>query len=1159
MTVENYQTEFSRLLESGSWSSWLQAETPPDEGPVEKYWGDKKSSLERLSEPQRRQLLVGLIREEMQFRRRLGARCAADEFALRFAQFDREFFEDLIRLPELPRQQTLDTNLPARYHSLKRIGAGGIGVVWRVRDDVMQRTVAIKVLQPAFQHDESARQKLELEAQLTGRLQHPGIPPVYERGLLANGSPYFAMKLVDGQTLAERLAKLPAEHVGGRSLGMFHSLVQTIAYAHNQNLIHRDLKPDNIMVGAFGEVQVMDWGLARHATPVGDAEAMVAGPTPAVRGTVATGLASSTVGKQAEGHAPTWVAGPGTTREGDLLGTPAFMAPEQARGDLGAMGTHTDVFSLGVILFEWLAGKRMHGKATTAEILDGLRTGRLPDIRSKLESMSVPIQLVEICCRCCAVDPAERFSDASGLAEALSRYEADTKNQQQQLLLEQKSMQVRWVEQRKRARVRWTAALLVLAVSIVGTVVSLVLWQMAQSAAQQAKAESEQRQQTSDINSFLVMDFLGQSNLFGNPERNLEVQSVLDQAAMRVEAQFAERPRAAAEIRGQIATGYARIGEYRKALQQTQMAYDISRALNDAEDLSWTMHRKLAKLHERLGNSEAALELINPYIEYLENQDPLDADDWLEARGDRGQILGSLGRMPEAEKEISEVLELLLLQPQPNRLAICSRRVGWASYLVELGRYEQAQQLLDTAATEFEGLGVDLDQPLRIQSELVAIDFLVYLRLRAQLDEMDQRLESAERCYRQAMELSQQFFGNLHHRTLSYADALAQCLIRLERWDEAEALLSTSIAGLSEALGEQHDESNKSRNSMAALFVTSGNFEAAEQLLLQIREQLIEQYPDGHYDLTTNRNNLGSLYLETERLELAAAEFQLALEENRQTVGSENPRTIITLVNLAKTRRRQGELDLAESLYREALQLSEKLYPPHHPETLRTIEDLVMMLQVNERGDKAEPLLRKLLVGQEQSLGRLDPRTMLTRLALAYNLKMRKQLVAAHAFFIEAGQDYLQQAGIDHQTTLPMLVNAGRNALEADDEQALDLASASQLLDQSVVALRDSDLNASWRAILLRTHLADMLVRRLTRGECPVSAAERARALMLVSENMLASDDLAAEIPAARRLKLRRRIYKLQAKLAEFEGNPVEAQQWRDRHKALQPDAAEFP
>jgi eukaryotic-like serine/threonine-protein kinase len=228
-----------------------------------------------------------------------------------------------------------------RYDFLEEIARGGMGVIVRGWDNQLRRELAFKILHAHLNTSAPAVRRFQDEARILGQLQHPGVVPVHEVGTLLDGRPYFAMKLVRGRTLSE----LPRQRAQGdvpRVLKIFEQICQTLAYAHAHQVIHRDLKPANIMVGAFGEVQVMDWGLAKVLTNEGATleEAVEDDPLATITqmGSAATGAADT--------H----------TQAGSVLGTLGYMPPEQARGQIAQIDRRSDVFGLGSLLCEVLTG-----------------------------------------------------------------------------------------------------------------------------------------------------------------------------------------------------------------------------------------------------------------------------------------------------------------------------------------------------------------------------------------------------------------------------------------------------------------------------------------------------------------------------------------------------------------------------------------------------------------------------------------------------------------------------------------------------------------------------------------------------------------------------------------------------------------------------------
>jgi serine/threonine-protein kinase len=294
-------------------------------------------------------------------------------------------------------------------------------------------------------------QRFVEEAQIGGQLQHPGILPVYDFGLDVQQRPYFAMRLVQGRTLAALLEERANPHEDlARFLGIFEQVCQTVAYAHARGVIHRDLKPANVMVGAFGEVQVVDWGLAKvlaRRAPSSDVrrEAETAALKASDIATVRTGGAS-------------------TSEQGSILGTPAYLSPEQARGDVDDVAEPTDVFSLGACLCEILTGQPPY-LGNRLEVLDQAAAGRIELARRRLDECGADADLVRIAKR--ALDPAQdgRPRHAGILAKDIKAYLASLSDRLRAAEVAAADARATAVAERKaRHRTRWLAAALALAV-----------------------------------------------------------------------------------------------------------------------------------------------------------------------------------------------------------------------------------------------------------------------------------------------------------------------------------------------------------------------------------------------------------------------------------------------------------------------------------------------------------------------------------------------------------------------------------------------------------------------------------------------------------------------------------------------------------------------
>jgi serine/threonine protein kinase len=261
-----------------------------------------------------------------------------------------------------------------RYEIRAVVGEGGMGTVYRALDRALDREVALKVLRADLVAPE-AEGRLRREARILARLEHPGIVPVHDVGTLADGRVFYVMKLVRGERLESHLRSASLTD----TLRLFLRVCETVGFAHAHGVVHRDLKPSNIMVGPFGEVLVLDWGIARLIHPEGDSH-----PTPA--GLAASGNESDVL--------PATAAEPDTS-PGTVLGTPGFMAPEQAQGWMHLVGPRSDVFALGAIL-RFLLGDR--------------RAGTPPRV------------LVSIWSKAMRAEPEARYASAAELGAEITRF-----------------------------------------------------------------------------------------------------------------------------------------------------------------------------------------------------------------------------------------------------------------------------------------------------------------------------------------------------------------------------------------------------------------------------------------------------------------------------------------------------------------------------------------------------------------------------------------------------------------------------------------------------------------------------------------------------------------------------------------------------------------
>jgi serine/threonine-protein kinase len=341
-----------------------------------------------------------------------------------------------------------------RFQLQGEIARGGMGAILKGRDVDLGRDLAIKVLLEAHQGHPDVLHRFVEEAQIGGQLQHPGVVPVYELGTFPDRRPYFAMKLVKGRTLAALLHERadPAKDLP-RFLAIFEPVCQTMAYAHVRGVIHRDLKPSNIMVGSFGEVQVMDWGLAK-VLPEGGVADEARGE--AAHETVIMTVRSGSAGSGSESQA------------GSVLGTPAYMAPEQARGEVERIDERADVFGLGAILCEILTGRPPFVGSAREEIRAQAARGDLADALGRLETCGADAELIDLARSCLGPERDKRPRNAGEVAGRMAAYLAGVQERLKAAEMARVAARTKAVEEQKRRRLIVALAAVVLGLVVLG-------------------------------------------------------------------------------------------------------------------------------------------------------------------------------------------------------------------------------------------------------------------------------------------------------------------------------------------------------------------------------------------------------------------------------------------------------------------------------------------------------------------------------------------------------------------------------------------------------------------------------------------------------------------------------------------------------------------
>jgi tetratricopeptide (TPR) repeat protein len=539
-----------------------------------------------------------------------------------------------------------------------------MGAVYRATDTVLGREVAVKVLQEKYAPDSGVARRFAGEARITAQLQHPNIPAVHDLGSLPDGRPFLAMKLIKGQTLDD-LLKQRAD-IGddrGRFVAVFELVCQAVAYAHAHDVIHRDLKPQNAMVGAFGEVQVMDWGLAK---------VLVSCPAERTDPEETTPWTAVLNPRESDDA---------LTGAGSVLGTPPYMPPEQAAGAVGMVDRRSDVFGLGAVLAVVLTGEPPFVADTAESARVKAAQGNVTECFARLDRCGADPDLVELCKHCLAPRPDDRPADAGEVAVAVGGLRAAAEERARRAELE-----------RVRRRLVIGAAA-VLALAAVGglTAVLAVQWQ-ANAVQRQAnieleaknpelakrQAEAETRFEAAQQAIATLHTGVSEDFLLKNPEfKELRTKLLKEAASFYFNLEKLLAGKTDTKSRKLLADGYfqlgeltTKIGDHKEALTVQHKALALRRELAAAEgadvetrlDVARSL-RALAVLLRDTGDTAGALSAFQEQRDLaaaLEAEAPTDAvrtqlayaHNWL------GIVLSDMGKTSEGLKEYQQALAI---------------------------------------------------------------------------------------------------------------------------------------------------------------------------------------------------------------------------------------------------------------------------------------------------------------------------------------------------------------------------------------------------------------------------------------------------------------------------------------------------------------------
>ena len=708
------------------------------------------------------------------------------------------------------------------YEILGPLGEGGMGTVWRAVQQATRREVALKLLRTGAFGSEKARLRFDREVELAARLEHPHIARVYDSGI-CQGESYYAMELVAGVALDEYVA----QHRLGQQqiLALMETVCRAVQHAHQRGVIHRDLKPSNILVTPDGQPHVLDFGLAKAVL---------------------------------EGQADVSV-----TVQGEVAGTPAYMAPEQAAGRVDAIDTRSDVYSLGVILYRLLIGTSPHDlSGTPYELMRRLVEEEVRRPRDLTKAVDRELEVLLL--KALAHDPERRYASAGDMADDIRNYLTH------EPLTAKSPTTVYFLRKRLRKyRGRVTVAAL-----MVGALLGMAVWSYVRVAEERDRAVTAEadavaaRDEARDeaAKATAVTEFLRETLSSIDPAaargREVTVREVFDKAAKKVGTKFADRPLVQAAVRETLGVTYLALGDSASACSHLSAAVDLR-------------------------------------LRHLGQEHP----DTLKAMNDLAMVWCEQGRYVEAERTHRQVLGIrqrVLGQEHPSTLASMN---SLANALYGQGKDAEAALVYNAVlSVQRRVLGEEQPGTLGTMANLAAV-----------MDDHGMDAE-AEAMYRQVLEIRLQVLGDDHPDTLASMNNLATFLCDRGKAVEAERLHRQALRTRQWILGNEHPDTLASMNNLAVALCEQGNGAEGAAIFRQVLEVQQRVLGAEHPHTLKAMSNVATVLCDQRKYAEAETISRQVLEIRRRVLGKLHPDTLASRDDLAGILEAQGKTEEAKAL-----------------------------------------------------------------------------------------------------------------------------------------------------------------------------------------------------------------------------------------------------
>ncbi|MCG3125521.1 MAG: Serine/threonine-protein kinase PknD [Phycisphaerae bacterium] len=812
------------------------------------------------------------------------------------------------------------------YERAREIHRGGQGVVYEAVQSSTHRKVAIKVLLAGALATSRQRMRFEREVDLVARLRHPHIVTVHDSGETADGRHFLVMEFIDGCPLDLRAAELRALSTDEatrvrRIVMLFEKVCNALKFAHQNGVIHRDLKPGNVLVDAGEEPHVVDFGLAKAVSE------------------------------------PTQTAG-ALTQTGDFVGTLAYASPEQVGGDPEMIDIRTDVYALGVMLYEALSGRRpyaVHGPV--AEVVRNILEAVPPPPGGGPDGLRVDHELATIVLTALAKDRARRYESVAALGRDLLNYlggaPIDAKRDSTWYVL-------RKALRRYRALATAGAAVLLLTVGYAVTV--SFLYQRAlraeASAAASRDAESlarrsaEQEARKALDTQELLQEMLASANPMQTQRADVTVRELLDLASQRVAHELNEHPQVLASIRHTIGNAYRSLGLYDQAEPHLRAALKLRRA----ELGSWHVRtaesvNSLAMLLLLRGRTDQAAPLFEEALQICRRLPDPDAE-LLVARGlhNLADLERTRGDFPRAEALFTEALAAYRRIPGDQRRELATVLNNWADLLNALGRLDAAAEALDEA--------------LAIRRELFGEDSLEFAHGLASLSmvlKAQRRFDEAERMMKRVIGLYSAVLDPAHPHLVAVQNNLGILYYARQQYAEAAPLMRQAYEAARAQFGAADPSVANYGNNLAACLAALGQFDEAARLYEAGLETIRAALGPAHPLAGTTLNNFAAMLMHTDQPQRAETCFLESIAIRRRLGPGHEGDLALPLYNLGELLRSRGEFLRAAGYLHEALGLQSRA-APLDPRAIATTRAAlgICLARAGCRDEAEEPLLRGL-------------------------------------------------------------------------------------------------------------------------------------------------------------------------------------------------------